>query len=203
MIKLIIFDLTGVCFSDEEETFLKRFAKQYKINHLELCKLYYNLIKDAETGKTTGTQVWQTILKKYNISGDPKQIMKDMTYMKEAFPETLELVKKLKTNYLTAYYANYCGECWKHVVERFDLREYFDFGIVSCVAKARKPSFKGLGMIMEYFEVRSEETIFVDNNPKNATDATRIDVKTIYVSDREKLKEMLIAEGVLLGGEQK
>jgi FMN phosphatase YigB (HAD superfamily) len=203
MIKLIIFDLTGVCFSDEEELFLKLFAKKYKINHQELCTLYYNLIKDAELGKVSGASVWQNIFKKYNISGDPMVVMKDMTNMKEAFLDTLELVKKLRKNYMTAYYANYCNECWNILMSRFDLSEYFDFGIASCNARARKPSFRGLAMIMEYCRVRSEETIFVDNNMYNAADALKIDLRTIYVSDRNKLQEMLEAEGIMFEEEKK
>ncbi len=44
IIKLIIFDFSAVCFSEEEPPFIKQFAKKKKIDFEKFSNAYYKLI---------------------------------------------------------------------------------------------------------------------------------------------------------------
>lgn len=196
MIKLLIFDLSNVCFNVEELPFLRKFAAEHDLNYDQLDQFYQELLAKSEVDEISGEVVWQEVLKKYGIKSEAKKLIKEMIAGKEAFPETLELVKKLKKNYKTAYLTNYNKDYWDLISERFDLSTYFDFGAVSYQIKARKPAAKGFLVILRHFGVKPEEAVFIDDSEKNLNEPKRLGIKTIWFKNKERLITNLREFGV-------
>ena len=59
MIKLIVFDLSGVIGNNEEPLYLEKFAKKCKISLEELEKIYYAYLQKSERNDIPLRKVWE------------------------------------------------------------------------------------------------------------------------------------------------
>ena len=198
MIKLIIFDFSNVCFTLEEPPFLIEFAEKHHLPFREFEKMYLSLLYRAEVNEFSGKEVWNRILKNYNLKANPKTIIETMMNAKQAHQDILALAKELRTRYKTAYFTNYNEEYWKCIERRFDLLPYFNWGVVSYQVKTRKPAVVGFNIILKHFKVQPEEAVFIDDQEKNLVEARTLGIQTILFKDKEQLIKELKKCGVNL-----
>lgn len=196
MIKTIIFDLSDVCFNCEEPPFLIAFAKKYKLDFSDFDKRYQELLYQAENGIITGREVWRRALEHFSITADIDVIISEMIDGKEPFQDTLDLVKRLRENYKTAYFTNYNEDYWKLIEDKFDLTKYFDFGLVSYQIGARKPAVLGFEFILKKFGVKPEEAVFIDDTAKNLENPKKLGIHTIQFKGVSQLATELQGLGV-------
>lgn len=196
MIKLIIFDQSGVCYNEEEKPFLELFAEREGIPFEKLYGLHSELVKRAEVEEISGKEIWKRILTRYHLKLNIPKIISEMISLKRANAEVLGFVQKLRKKYQVAYLTNYNRDYWEEVKKKFDPSPYFDYGIVSYQIKARKPAPEGFLTIMKHFQVKPEETIFIDDAEKNLVAAKELNIKTILFKNLSQLKEELERLGI-------
>jgi len=196
MIRLVIFDISNVCYNLEEPSYLKAFAARHDLDYRELDKQYQALLVLAEMDEFGGKEVWRRVLEHFGIEEDIDGIIEGMIALKQEMPETLALVKALRAKVKTAYFTNYNRDYWAVIAERFDLEPYFDWGLVSYQAKTRKPAPEGFRIILEHFGVKPEEVVFTDDSAANLVEAAKLGINTIHFTGVEKLKEELAKLGV-------
>ena len=188
MIKLIIFDLSNVCFNSEEDIFLEKFCRKHNLNLMEMSEFYYGLNEKSERDEISGEEVWKKVLTKYKIKAQPIQVMIDVMRLKKPVPKTLQFIKGLRKKYKTAYLTNYNKAYWNIMEKKFDLSEWFDYGIVSFQIKHRKPEAEGFTAIMTCFGVKPEETVFTDDAEKNLVQAGKLGIHTIHFKTIRQFK---------------
>ena len=191
MIKLIIFDFSNVCFNLEEDPFVEKFAKKHKLDPKKFDEEYQQLVQKAEVDEIGGKQIWEVLLQKYHLNGNPSTIIEEMMNTKIAYPEILELAKSLRQNYKTAYFTNYSKDYWDPIARKFDLKPYFDFGIVSYQIQSRKPAPKGFLVILKQFKVKPEEAVFIDDSSRNVVEAGKLGIHTILFKDKKQIQQEL------------
>lgn len=196
MIKLVIFDLSNVCYNLEDTQFLIDFAKKHGIDHGELDNRHLELVCHAEIDEIGGREVWKRLLEHFKIEEDIDTIINDMVAMKVEWPETLALVKQVRSKVKTSFFTNYNKDYWELIEERLKPRQWFDWGLVSYQAKRRKPAPEGFKIILEHFGVKAEEAVFTDDSASNLVGAKKLGIHTIHFQGVEKLKEELAALGV-------
>ncbi|MBU0471851.1 MAG: HAD-IA family hydrolase [Nanoarchaeota archaeon] len=196
IIKLIIFDLSNVCSNLEEPPYLEEFTKKHNLETEQFMNRYEELLEKAEINKITGTKVWKTLLKEYNLDEKPSEIIKDMISWKKFYPETLKLAKKLAKKYEVVYLTNYNKDYWDEIKKNFNIDEWFSKGFVSYQLKTRKPSPEGFKFIMDKYKVKPEETIFIDDSKKNVDAAAKIGINTIHFNNKKQLLKELKKMGV-------
>ena len=196
MIKLIIFDLSGVCFSEEEEPFVREFAKEHRLNDDEFYAVYDELIQKAEVDEITGTEVWHQLLKRYSLSGEPECIIDNMLSKKKEYPNMLMLVRALRQHYKTAYFTNYNRYYWNILSKRFDLTPYFDYGVVSYEIKSRKPAPEGFHYLIKKCNIQPKEAVFTDDSAKRLANAAQMGIHTIHFQNKEQFVKELKKLGV-------
>ena len=198
MIKLIIFDFSNVCFTLEEPPFLEEFAQKHKLPFPEFEAFYMKLLHPAEVNLFSGKELWRRILVKYKLKEDIDSIITEMMEAKEAHQEILNLAKELRRKYKTSYFTNYNEDYWKKIEQKFDLKPYFDWGMVSYKAKTRKPAVAGFKIILKHFKVKPQEAIFIDDQEKNLVEAGELGIITICFKSKEQLVKELKEKGVSL-----
>ncbi len=197
MIKLIIFDLSDVCFTAEEPPYLKEFAERHKLNYDEFEKFYVDLLVKAEVDEISGEGVWDRIFSHFHIEDETfENVMKEMMKLKKPIIPTLEFVKELRKKYKTAYLTNYNKDYWNLIKKKFDLNPYFDFGIVSYQIKSRKPSPEGFKAILDHFGFNPEEAVFTDDSIKNLSEAKKLGIYTFQFEHADLLADFLEDFGV-------
>jgi len=197
-IKLIIFDLSGVCFSIEEPPYLEVFIKKYKLEarREDFLKQYFDMLKTAERGEMTGIELWNQLLLKYKITADSNLIIKEMIDLKVAITEVLDIAKKLKENYTVVYLTNYNKDYWDEILKRFDFKEWFSWGAVSYEIGFRKPEKEGFEFILKKAGVNPDEAIFIDDFPKNLEEAKSLGINIINFENKKDLIEDLNILGI-------
>lgn len=198
MIKLIIFDLSDVCFTCEEGPYLQEYAQKHHLDFLEFDRFYEELLKKAEVGEISADDLWLQIIKKFHLPlENARDIAADMVQrFRHKKEDTLTLIKRLRQHYKIAYLTNYNEIYWEFVHKKFDLSEYFDDGIVSFQIKARKPDLAGFKALLYRFQVQPQEAVFTDDSPKNLINARDLGIHVIPFKDAAQLEGELKKLGV-------
>ena len=189
--KLIIFDLGGVCFNYEEYDYLELLAERNNLNAQELKDYYDSKIKPMEMDQITVEQLWEQLMETFGITGDIDEMIKEMMSLRKFDPELSELIKELRKNHKTAYLGNYARKYAELSAEKFNLSEWFDFGVLSYQIGVAKPDVKGFQVILDHFQIKPEEALFIDDSEKNLINPSQLGIKTIHFQNVEQLKEEL------------
>jgi 2-haloacid dehalogenase len=112
---------------------------------------------------------------------------------------TVEIFRRLKQTGKYKLYAltNWSAELFPIALERYDFLHWFDGRVVSGEEKMRKPFPEFYQLILERFRLNVKETLFIDDNVRNAKAAEAMGLKTIIFKSPTQLKEELINLGIL------
>ena len=198
MIRLIIFDLTDVCYTNEEDSFLKEFARKHRLPEEEFIERYMKYLERAEVNEMSGEEVWKKLLAHYNIHAEPKKLIEDMIAGKKPFADILDLVQNLRKKVKVAYFTNYNKDYWDIIERRLQVSKQFDVGIVSFQIHIRKPAPEGFEMVLAKVDVHPEEAIFIDNSEKNLAGAKRLRMHTIHFVGKDRLLSDLKKLGIAI-----
>ncbi len=112
-------------------------------------------------------------------------------------PDMVKLIKRLRHNYKVGLLSNSADEYIGPIMDQHDLRPLFDAVTVSAEVGIIKPDPRIFEHILDELGVNAEESVFIDDNPRNTEAASRLGIKGIaYDGDIAKLKQELAALGV-------
>jgi len=195
MINTIIFDLGAVLidwnphymystvFDNEEET--KHFLAT-------VCTSDWNEEQDAGRPLQEGTDllVQQYPEHEANIRafyGRWHEMLGD------PFWDTVEIFKRLKETGKYKIYAltNRSAETFPVALERYEFLHWFDGIVVSGAEKMRKPTPEFYQVLLDRYNVKAEEALFIDDNKRNVLAAEKLGIKSIHFISAEQLKDEL------------
>lgn len=112
---------------------------------------------------------------------------------------TVEIFKQIKESGKYKLYAltNWSAELFPIALERYEFLHWFDGRVVSGEEKTRKPFREFYQLIFDRFRLNVEETLFIDDNTRNAEAAEAMGLKTIIFKSPSQLKEELVKLGIL------
>jgi 2-haloacid dehalogenase len=112
---------------------------------------------------------------------------------------TVKILSQLKQSGKYKLYAltNWSAELFPIALERYDFLHWFDGRVVSGEEKMRKPFPQFYQLILDRFQLTPEETLFIDDNTRNAKAAEEMGLNTILFQSPSQLKEELAKLGIL------
>lgn len=200
-IDAIIFDLGGVLIDwNPYYVYDKMFDNEEKKRFFfeNICTSDWNEKQDAGRSLKEATEElvtrhpdWKEYIEAYygrweEMLGGPIQ-------------DSVELFKQLKETGKYKLYAltNWSAETFPIALERYDFLHWFDGRVVSGEEKMRKPFPEFYQLILNRFQLTPEETLFIDDNARNAKAAEDVGLRTIVFKSPVQLKEELIKHGIL------
>jgi 2-haloacid dehalogenase len=107
--------------------------------------------------------------------------------------ETVEIFRQLKESGKYKLYAltNWSAETFPVALELYEFLHWFDGRVVSGEEKMRKPFPEFYQLILDRFQLKPQETLFIDDNVRNAKAAEEMGLKTIVFKSPKQLKETL------------
>ena len=107
--------------------------------------------------------------------------------------ETVEIFGQLKASGRYKFYAltNWSAELFPIAQQRYDFLHWFDGRLVSGEEKMRKPFPEFFQLLLDRFNIKKEEAVFIDDNLRNAKAAEQFGLKTIRFTTPSELKEAL------------
>lgn len=113
--------------------------------------------------------------------------------------ETVQIFKELKESGQYKMYAltNWSAELFPVALSRYDFLHWFDGRLVSGEEKMRKPFPQFFQLLLDRFNIKKEEALFIDDNLRNAEAAKAFGLETIRFTSARELREALVKEGIL------
>ena len=168
--KLIIFDLDGTLVDSQTDILIA--------NNLTLQKFGYKTISYHKVKSIIGQGIMGNIIKslamqKVKASNQQKQDMYDyfFSYYKKnvyvkskPYPGIKNLLNKLQKNYKLAVCSNKLEKLTKIVLQKSDLKKYFDFVAGGDTFKFKKPHPSVLNNVVKKFKVNKKDALFVGDS---------------------------------------
>ena len=199
-IKNIIFDFGGVLMDWNPRYFFKDYFNdddkmEYFLTHIAQSE--WNEEQDRGRSLLEGTDIqvqkfpdWEKELRAYY---DNWHVM-----LKSDIPQNVEVLRKLsKTDYHLYGLTNWSEETFPYALENYDFFELFNGKIVvSGTEKLTKPDPKIWNVLLERYDIQADESVFIDDNPKNIEMAKSLGFHTIQVHFETNLEKELINLGI-------
>ncbi|MEJ6772415.1 MAG: HAD-IA family hydrolase [Pelagibacteraceae bacterium] len=168
--KLIIFDLDGTLVDSQTDILIA--------NNLTLQKFGYKTISYHKVKSIIGQGIMGNIIKslamqKVKASNQQKQDMYDyfFSYYKKnvyvkskPYPGIKNLLNKLQKNYKLAVCSNKLEKLTKIVLQKSDLKKYFDFVAGGDTFKFKKPHPSVLNNVVKKFKINKKDALFVGDS---------------------------------------
>jgi 2-haloacid dehalogenase len=113
--------------------------------------------------------------------------------------ETVEIFRELKKKAHLKHYAltNWSHELFPVALQRYHFLHWFDGRVVSGEERMRKPDLKFYQVLLDRYNLNTNEVLFIDDNLRNAEAARSLGIKTIQFLSPQQLKEELLKLGIL------
>ncbi|UOE42107.1 HAD family phosphatase [Chryseobacterium suipulveris] len=201
MIKNIVFDFGGVVmdwnpryffrsyFNDDEkmEYFLKNIATDE-----------WNAEQDRGRTLREGTEIlvekhpeWEKEIRAYYDNWT--------TMLRSDIPENVAVLRKLEhTDYRLFGLTNWSAETFPYALANYDFFQIFEGKIVvSGTEKLIKPDPEIWKILTERYQIKPEETVFIDDNAKNIEVAKKLGFITVHITENADLEKQLHELGIL------
>lgn len=194
MIKNVIFDLGNVIFKLKFKDIIKRFTEDEKEERL-LENVIFNSeqwlqLDDGVISKENAINIMLSKLP-FNLHEICKKIMEDWTFLGlELNDQMIDFVKKIRDRGYNTYILSNAPLEIPNYLKKLHLIEYFDGKIISAEEKLSKPNLEIYKLLLNKFNLNSEESLFIDDKLENIKAAEECGING-YVFDYNKFDEFL------------
>ena len=183
-IKNIIFDFGGVVMDWNQRYYFKNYFKNDEKMEFFLKNIAtdeWNAEQDRGRSLAEGTEIlvekhptWETEIRAFYDNWT--------TMLKGDIPENVEALRKLaETDFELFGLTNWSAETFPYALEHYDFFELFDGKIVvSGEEKLIKPNPEIWKVLLNRYQIKAEESIFIDDNVKNIEVAKNLGFKVIH-----------------------
>ena len=200
-INTIIFDLGNVLIDwNPNYVFDKMFDDEERKKYFfeNICTMEWNEmqdggrpIKEATEELVTKHPEWKEYIEAY--------YGKWTDMLGGAIHDTVEIFKQLKETGKYKMYAltNWSGELFPYALAMYEFLHWFDGRVVSGEEKMRKPDPEFYHVLLNRFDVKPEQALFIDDSLRNIEAAKNIGINTIHFRSPQQLKKDLAEKGIL------
>lgn len=191
MIKAIIFDFSGVVFTNGMKIGIDKIHAKYKLNKGDLEELL-----DGESStlyrlsKISPKEFWQNIQDQLFLTDiEVEDVKKTWFDSYKLIPGMLEEVDKLRKKGLKAYYLSDNPEDRANFLEdKFGFKEHFDGGVFSYQAQFRKPSKEIFDYLLKDISLPKDQLLYLDDKKSNLDVAEELGLKTYHFINLEQFQ---------------
>lgn len=191
MIKNLIFDFGGVLVNLDKDICTEEFNR---INAGEVARyvdfcIQEDLFHELEMGNISIPEFCDEVRKKSpNCDASDAQIVHAWESLLTDVPvHRLERILELKSKYRIFLLSNTNEIHWRQAEEEFfrqiegkTLEDYFEKSYLSCRVNMIKPSKEIFELVLNENGLNAEETVFIDDSPKNCAAAESVGIKAFH-----------------------
>lgn len=201
MIKAIIFDLGGVLIDwNPRLLYRKIFSNEEQITHFldNVCTPDWNEEQDAGRSLADGTEL---LVKQHPEHEDNIRAFygRWTEMLGGEIKGTVELFNQLRNDGRFKLYAltNWSAETFVIAEQEYPFLKQFDGVVVSGVEKTRKPYPEFYNILLNRYNLKADETVFIDDNLRNVKAANNLEIDGIHFTSAENLKRELKERAIL------
>ncbi len=103
-----------------------------------------------------------------------------------------------EAGYRCYYLSNFSSKVYRECADALDFLDHMDGGILSYRDRVIKPQREIYQLLLDRYELRAEESVFLDDTEKNLPTARELGIRTILFRDRQQAVKELEKLGVCL-----
>jgi len=198
-IKNIIFDFGGVVMDWDPRYFFKTYFNDDEKMEFFLKNIAvdeWNVEQDRGRTLQEGTEIlvkqhpdWEKEIRAYYDNWT--------TMLRSDIPENVEVLKQLEGKYHLYGLTNWSEETFPFALENYDFFKVFEGKIVvSGTEKLIKPDKEIFEVLLNRYDLKAEESVFIDDNAKNIATAKSLGFITIHIKPETNLGEELKNSGI-------
>lgn len=181
-IKNVIFDLGAVMFNWNPERITENFTNDIDLQKRIQSQLYYHQDwMDFDCALITEKEAITRASDRLEISlADAHELFKQTKESLTLISKTFDILKEVKSKNLNAYcLSNISPELFSYVYERHDLFKLFDGIVTSGEENVGKPNKQIFKILLERYQLNSEECLFIDDSVANTVTAGELGLSII------------------------
>lgn len=201
MINTIIFDLGAVLIDwNPQYLYRKLFREESEIDYFlaNICTPDWNEEQDAGQLLQVATDALVKQFPEHEINirafyGRWKEMLGG------PIDGTVEIFRKLKQSEKYKIYAltNWSAETFPVALERYEFLQWFDGIVVSGTEMMRKPNPDFYQILLDRYNVKAEEALFIDDNLRNVKAASIMGINSIHFVSPDQLEQELEQREIL------
>jgi putative hydrolase of the HAD superfamily len=179
-------DIGGVLLTDGwSHGASKIAAKMFNLDFEELNKRHTEALDTYELGKFTLEEFLDRTVFYKKRSFTPAQFRKFMFAQSKPYPEMIDLVCRLKTQYglKIVVVSNEGRELNEYRIHKFKLDEFVDYFISSCFVRLRKPDADIFRVALDTVRVPANQVVYIENTPMYVEIAEGLGIQSILHTD--------------------
>ncbi len=206
MIKVIVFDLGGVYFSDGTKIALEKISSLLNVSKERLEQLFHG--KEGflgglfYRGKIEAGDFWKKVSEELGISSSEALRLREIWYSSYVPNNGMnELLQKLAKNYHLIVFSGNTKERVEYLERRYNFKQYFNAFVFSFdVGGTKKDKIFYTALIKQLNNRKAlpEEVVVIDNKEKPLEMATSLGMKTVLFKDVTQLQWELERLGVVI-----
>lgn len=198
MIKNIVFDFGGVLVDWNPKYLYKEiFKDDERMNFFlqNVCTSEWNIEQDRGRTLADGTRSLQDKFPEFHEEIGLFYSQWE-TMLVDKIAENTQLLPRLKESYRLFGLTNWSDETFPIALRRFSFFQEFEGIVVSGIEKIIKPDAALYQILLDRYDIKAEESLFIDDNRDNIVAADKLGFATIHFTDgvvlEDKLREMNI-----------
>lgn len=196
-IRAIIFDIGGVLLRTTDHTGREAWEKRLGLppGGAESIVLNSEMGHRAQRGEITTAQLWQWVGDYLELGGELEDFRRDFWRGDTVDADLVELLDALRGRYQLGVISN-AGDTLIETLAAYNLLHRFDLIVGSAYEGIMKPDHRIYERALARLGREPQETVFIDDAPRNIEAAHAIGMKAILYSPRVDLRAELAGLGV-------
>jgi len=200
-ISTLFLDIGGVLLTNAwDNDIRKNAADKFGLNYDEMNERHHLTFDTYEEGKLNLDEYLQRIVFYQERPFSREEFRTFMFAQSKPFPEMIELVRQLKSQYhvRAAAVSNEGRELTEYRVQHFKLGSIIDFFISSCFVHYRKPDADMYRIALDIAQVVPQQVVYIDDRPMFVEVAQSLGIRGIIHKDYPTTRKLLETMGLSL-----
>ena len=198
----LFLDIGGVLLTNGwDDNIQKRAADKFGLDYHEMNERHHLTFDTYEEGKLN-LDVYLNLVVFYKERSFSREEFKSFMYAQsQPFPEMIELMRRLKTQYglEVAAVSNEGRELTVYRVQQFELGTVIDFFVSSCFVHFRKPDEDIYRIALDIAQVRPEQVVYIDDRAMFVEVAQGLGIRGIIHTGYQSTSKALEQFGLKIG----
>jgi putative hydrolase of the HAD superfamily len=200
-ITTLFLDIGGILLTNGwDHNIRTRAAEKFSLDYDEMNERHHLTFDTYEEGKLSLDEYLNRVVFYEERSFTREEFKAYMYAQSQPFPEMIELMRGLKTQYglQVAAVSNEGRELTVYRVEQFKLGTFIDFFVSSCFVHYRKPDADMYRIALDISQVRPEQVAYIDDRAMFVKVAQGLGIRGIVHTSYETTQKTLETWGLSL-----